>query len=478
MTFLAPLWLALLPLVLGLVYLLYRRRKPKDRKIAGLWLWQKALKQGQARRRFDLRLLLLLLAAASMMLALSRPQLALDRPGPLILILDASASMDAADLSPSRLEYAKKQAAERLRQSPQAVLVRAGDRPQAFGPAAGSSLLGQLGGLKAGDRRGDLEAALRLGQARLPGARVWIISDSTPPKLAGHGYLNVAGSGQNVGISAVGPGFVAVANAGPGPWSGEVLVEGKGYDLEVAAGGFKALEVPHDTFEAQLPGQDALAADNQAQFNRRLVGVEVVNANPALERLLSLLGASLTAQPEIRFEVGTPKEVPRRFSVFFAAKSSAQATVFDVERTQPYLRGVELVGFELGLAAKPGAGWQPLITDATARALAWYSPTGLYLPPIQSLQNLPAFPVLLYNLIAPRSELRKGLLTPSETLLPRPAPSQPLPPSTLLDFTPWLALLAGLLLGVEWGWFGWNKGTTNREPGSERSGSGLRAPGT
>ena len=426
MSFLTPLWLALLPLVLGLVYMLYRRRRPKERKMAGLWLWQKALKQGKARRRLDLRLLLLLLAAASMVLALSRPQLRLDRPGPLVVVLDASASMNATDLAPSRIEFAKTQIAQRLRQAPQAVLVRAGERPQVFGPAAGRSLVDALKGLKAGDRNSDLEAAVRLGENRLPRARVWIVSDSAlPQKLSGHGYLNVAGSGQNIGISAVGPGFVAVANGGPGPWRGEVLVEGKRYSLEVPSGGFKGLEVPLDTFEAGLVGQDALAADNQAEFSRRLVGVEVANANPALERLLGLLGASLTAQPEMRFEVGTPKNVPRRFTVYFSAKAGGQATVFDVERTQPYLRGVELVGFELGIPAKPSAGWQPLMTDSGGRALAWYSPGGLYLPPIQSLQNLPAFPVLLYNLIAPRSEVRKGLLTSSETLLPRSKPSQP-----------------------------------------------------
>jgi hypothetical protein len=176
-----------------------------------------------------------------------------------------------------------------------------------------------------------------------------------------------------------------------------------------------------------------------------------------LERLLGLLGASLTAKPELRIEVGTPKNAPTLFTVYFAATAINSATVFDVERTVPYLRGVELVGFELAVPAKPGAPWQPLLTDSSAKAMAWYSPGGLYLPPIQSLQNLPAFPVLLYNLIAPRSEVRKGLLTPSETLLPRPTQSQPLPPSTVVDFASWLALLAAVVLGVEVGLFRWGK---------------------
>ena len=83
------LWL-LLPVLL-LVYLLYRRRAPRARPWAGVWLW----KRGRARRfrpRLDLRLLLLLLGAALMVLALEDPPLA---PSPLVLVVDASASMAA-----------------------------------------------------------------------------------------------------------------------------------------------------------------------------------------------------------------------------------------------------------------------------------------------------------------------------------------------------------------------------------------------
>lgn len=38
MTFLAPLVVLALPVVLGLVYWLYRRRRPPERTVAGLWL--------------------------------------------------------------------------------------------------------------------------------------------------------------------------------------------------------------------------------------------------------------------------------------------------------------------------------------------------------------------------------------------------------------------------------------------------------
>ncbi len=100
-------WLWLTPLALGLVWWWYRRRQPPLRKVAGLWLWQKALRKGQARRRFDLRLFLLLLAALLGALALAEPRVLLNRPGALVVVLDTSASMAATDVSPSRLEQAK-----------------------------------------------------------------------------------------------------------------------------------------------------------------------------------------------------------------------------------------------------------------------------------------------------------------------------------------------------------------------------------
>lgn len=448
-----PWLLLLIPPTLGLVWWWYRRRRPPERKIAGLWLWQKAVRKGQARRRFDLRLFLLLLSALLGLLALSVPEVSLDRPGELVVVLDASASMAATDVQPNRLERAREIARERLTASPRAVLVIAGSQVQTFGPAPGGSLVGNLEGLRPTATSTDLETAVARGKALLPGARVLTLADQATPS-GSDGYINVAGNGANVGITAIGPGFVAVANAGPGLWRGELLVDGRRYALEVPARGYSSLEVPSATPTARIVGNDALALDNEARFSRRLVRVEVSGRSPALERLLALLGTSRGSPSEMVFEIGTPRREPGRFTVFFARQASGQATVWDVERTLPYLRGAELVGYSLPVPPRPAApNWQPLATSETGQALAWYHPSGVYLPPAESLQNLPAFPVLLYNLIAPRGELRSGLLTPSETLLPRPSPNQPLPPSLTVSLAPWLALLAALLLAVEFYFF-------------------------
>jgi len=447
-------WLLLcIPPVLGLVWLWYRRRQPPERKIAGLWLWQKALHKGRARRRFDLRLLLLLLSALLATLALALPRVSLNRPGELVLVLDASASMAATDVSPSRLERAKALAREHLAVSPRAVLVIAKDPLQTFGPAPGRNLLSALEGLQPATTSANLPQAVARGRALLPGAKVLTISDQPPPGET-DGYLNVAGNGRNVGITAIGLGFVAVANAGPGLWRGEVLVDGRRYALEVPANGYSSLEVPAATPTVRLLGGDALALDNEARFSRRLVRVEVSGRSPALERLLALLGTSRGSPGEIAFEVGTPRRAPTRFTVFFAEQTREQATVFDAERTLPYLRGAELVGYSLRVPPAPQApGWRPLAISETGQPLAWYHPNGLYLPPAESLQNLPGFPVLLYNLIAPRGELRSGLLNPAETLLPRPSPDRPLPPTLTVQLAPWLALLAAFLLAAEFYFF-------------------------
>ncbi|RIH87749.1 vWA domain-containing protein [Calidithermus roseus] len=450
MTFAHPLLLAILPPILGLIYWLYRRRRPRERKVAGLWLWRQARRRGQARRRFDLRLFLLLLAGLFAGLALSLPRLEIDRPGPLVLVLDASASMAATDRAPNRLEWVKAQVRGRLSSSPRAVLVRAGRTNQVFGPASGRELLDELEQIRAGDEQANLAAAVALGKSRL-NAPALVASDASPPENA-DGYLNAAGNGQNVGITAIGAGFVAVGNSGPGPWKGEVIVGGRSYRLEVPAGGFSTLEVPATstfTLQARLSTADALSLDNAAEFSRRNVRVALEGDSPALERLLALLGTIRSSSPEVHFSFAPPPENPPSFSVYFARRGSAEAIVDDVERTVPYLRGAELVGFRLPIPPAPPATWQPLVRSETGQPMAWFHPNGLYLPDPASLQNLPAFPVLLYNVIVPRSEQRRGLLSAGETLLPRPQPDRPLPPTLKLELSPWLALLAAMVLGLE-----------------------------
>src|SRR5574340_80182 len=117
MHFLAPLafaFAAAIPVVV-LFYLLKRKRVVK--LVSSTLLWQKFLAETQASAPFQklrknwllfLQLLLLLLA----ILALSRPYFAAKaKPAQIrVVILDASASMQATDETPSRFEKARQEA--------------------------------------------------------------------------------------------------------------------------------------------------------------------------------------------------------------------------------------------------------------------------------------------------------------------------------------------------------------------------------
>lgn len=439
-------WLALLPVVLGLIYFWYLRRRAALRPAAGLWLWQRAKIQGRRNRRLDARLLVLLLAATLMLLALSQPTLEIKRPGPLVVVIDASASMAAGQ--PSRLQQAIERLRPLLQQSPQAVLLRAGNQVQLWGPSPGADLLDQLDALQATDNTASIEQALSLGSQSLPNARSLVVSDQG---FEGSDALWNLGSPQaNLGVVAIGEGFVALANSASSPWEGTVQVSGQSYPVRIGARGYARLEVATPTPSVRLP-PDTLAADNQAGFSRRAVRVQTNSRNPALLRLLSLLGTTASGNPELRIvEASPPATLSSPFTLYFASQGSPPQPVSDVERTNPLLQGIELQGYSLPPPPAPvGEGWQPLISGPNREALAWQHPNAWYLPPIEAWQNLPAFPVLLFNVVAPLGERRNGLLSPSETLLPQGGPDRPLPPLLRLELSPWLALLAAMLLLLE-----------------------------
>ncbi|MFL7808551.1 MAG: VWA domain-containing protein, partial [Anaerolineae bacterium] len=120
MGFLAPLALALTALSLPILafYLLKLRRT--EQMVSSTFLWQQVLRDRQAnapwqKLRRNLLLLLQLLALLLLVVALARPynQTTGRLRGNLVVLLDASASMQATDVSPTRFEAARRQA-ERL----------------------------------------------------------------------------------------------------------------------------------------------------------------------------------------------------------------------------------------------------------------------------------------------------------------------------------------------------------------------------
>ena len=119
MSLLVPAALAfgiIIPIILVFYFM---RPKRQERTIGSTLLWQQALQDLQASRpwqrlRITPLLLLQLLAAFFIVLVLSRPAIFSSSPvnGDTIILLQASASMQATDVAPSRFESAKNQVAD------------------------------------------------------------------------------------------------------------------------------------------------------------------------------------------------------------------------------------------------------------------------------------------------------------------------------------------------------------------------------
>jgi hypothetical protein len=429
------LWL-LLPVLL-LVYLLYRRRAPRARPWAGVWLWRK----GRARRfrpRLDLRLFLLLLSAALMVLALEDPPLA---PPPLVLVVDASASMAADEGGKTRLDLAKERLLPLLERAPEAVLVRAGERPEAFGPAPGVALRARLLALEAGDRGADLEGAMALGRQRLK-APVVVATDGPPPPGA-EGYLGVGSPRENLGLVAVAPGFLALGNSANRALLAQVEAGGKVREVQVPPRGFAPLPGLPSTFTARLLGQDALPLDDEASLALRRLGVDYPRL-PALERLFRLLGAAPGEEVQVR--IGVPEGPPARPSLYLAPSGGSPTPVL-LTAPHPLLEGVALLGERLPPPPRPQGPWRALAEGEEGVGLLYFAEGGLYLPPLSALQDRPFFPLLVYNFLRPYREVKVGLLAPEETLLPTPEKS--FLPKGQGGAGRYLALLAALVLLLE-----------------------------
>src|SRR5215207_9733956 len=117
MTLLAPagLWFLLALPVIFILYLIQSRYRPQV--VASLVLWSRMARDLEAeaswrRPRWDLLLALQLLLALLVGLALARPAFLGGGSQRLVVVLDASASMLARDVQPTRFVAARQQVAE------------------------------------------------------------------------------------------------------------------------------------------------------------------------------------------------------------------------------------------------------------------------------------------------------------------------------------------------------------------------------
>lgn len=322
-------WLIPLAGIVIALYLLRMRRR--DVQVPAVFLWPQRTEEIRAnslfqKLRFSWLLVLQLLALTLIVLTLARPQfLQKGLAGKVtVVVLDASASMGATDIKPSRLEAARALVSDMVRSaSPtdRLALIEAGATPRVVFPLGNDSVK-QAEGLRSVrqyDSEADMGEALRLAAAiagTTEGAKIVVLSDGVFDRVddfssskATVTYRQIGTSGENVGIQALGTNegpngllaYVAVTNYGvqPARTGLTVTADGKVADsatIRIGPGQTwgKTIRVRPQTkvVEAKLDSGDALSADDYAASvtdpNAHARVLLVTKGDMFLERALAL----------------------------------------------------------------------------------------------------------------------------------------------------------------------------------------------
>jgi hypothetical protein len=345
MNFLAPaafFFAATIPVVI-LFYLLKRKRVVK--LVSSTLLWQKFLAETQASAPFQrlrknwlliLQIILLMLAV----LALARPFFATrTKPAQLtVVILDASASMQATDESPSRFEKARAEAlkwVDSLANNDQMVVLQAGANTEVKQSATSekAALRRAIQACVCSDGPTRLVPALRMAESLVRdqrSAEIHLFSDGAVPELSEFEnkalplvYHKVGKAANNVGITALDARanpedprqraiYASVANFSSNAVQTEMelllddrLLETRPMSIppgETSAQVFIAEQTRDGIFTVRLTGKDDLAADNQASIVSLL-------PKPVKVLLVSrgnrLLEKALRAAPNVQLSTAT-----------------------------------------------------------------------------------------------------------------------------------------------------------------------------
>ena len=336
MQFLAPisLLLAALAIPIILLYMLKLRRKPVQ--VSSTLLWERLLRDRQAnapwqKLKRNLLLLLQLLILAALVFALARPTI--ETPavasGTVIVLLDASASMNATDVSPSRFETARQVVGTLIDGLPGGsrmtlVLVSATPHPLTAAETDKAVLKKALSEAQATNGSADWQSAFALaaGAARAGSdAETLIVSDGGLPDglpaLPGEvRYVPIGTAADNLAITALalrptiqGPQlFAEVTNYADKARSallsiylGDRLLDSRRFDMEpgtsqsltldnlsTTPGIYKAqISIPDNSDSDNFPLDDTAYAVYQASASRRVLLVS--KGNLFLEQLLAAL---------------------------------------------------------------------------------------------------------------------------------------------------------------------------------------------
>ncbi|MEO5951080.1 MAG: VWA domain-containing protein [Chloroflexia bacterium] len=431
MGILLPAALALLAFAIPIIILYMLRLRREDWNVSSSMLWRRALQDRTAnapwqRLRRNLLLLLQLLLLLLLVLGLARPFVSAQTTvaGNMVLVLDASASMQSIDVSTSRFDDAKHKAdalIDSLGSESKATLVWAGPQAQTIIQASSdkAALHNAVRNLKAGNGRADVNAALTLAGAsarQLGDGTVVLISDGAmsgvgalPQVEAKTRFISMGASQSNLAITSLSlreaPGgpqlfaslynngtkaadaLLAVSIDGQLRESRKVsLLPGKEQTLTI-----EGLPLDMRLAKARLTTDDATAdvlpADNTAWALRPQPPAQnillVTESNGFLEKALNLLpGVRLSKTTPNQFtttddygltilDATAPQTLPGGNLLIFAPPNS---TLTPVSGTIQYpaigqtavsddlLKFVDLSGVHIGIA-------QEIITPSWARVL-------------------------------------------------------------------------------------------------------------
>lgn len=223
MSFLTPLFLLLGLLALPIILLYMLRLRRRELLVSSTLLWQKLLRDREAnapwqKLRRNLLLILQLLILALLALALARPFLPVPSivSGSVVVLLDASASMQAADGAPTRFDSAKAEVNRLigdLGSNSQMTVIHVAQTPTVLAAASAdrSALRAAVNDARPTAAAADWPAAFALAAGAAQGfrdARIVIVSDGglppdLPPLPVEAVYLPVGESGENLAISAL-----------------------------------------------------------------------------------------------------------------------------------------------------------------------------------------------------------------------------------------------------------------------------------
>lgn len=191
--------------------------------VSSTLLWQKLLRDREAnapwqKLRRNLLLFLQLIILAALVFALARPFFPIPSVvnSSVVVLLDGSASMQAADVTPTRFEAAKEEVHRLIGElggGNQMTIIQVGQTPMVIAPPTGDKTVLRQAVNATGPENGaaDWQAAFALAAGAAQGfenAKILLVSDGglpaqLPPLPAESVYIPVGTSGENLAITAL-----------------------------------------------------------------------------------------------------------------------------------------------------------------------------------------------------------------------------------------------------------------------------------